>query len=467
MPERIKNGSFSQGFDDWNNPVGGGYAFTLDAGKAKAISSATVVTGLEHSMSQEFANYDYVLSARIWAWYQWSVPSGDVSNGSCKFKVRLVDSLGTGHTLADVTKTPGSGSGYLLENYNILSKFGNYGNFVLKLDCTPASAKDGNSSGVSNPYTTWTKYGMLTVLYDSDNKVKMSSYAGSGNTYTGTIEKTFVVDKATYDSRITIKVKGYKPPLPYAQADGKVILIKPDLTEVTLWSGTYGDDVWHTVLNNLDITAYVQATGTYKLKLWAQVRSGYDAESETWVVSEFHFDDVSLTVNWYTYSQATGWFDNFSIVLMCRYYKVVKEDIGAGESKTKKAIIGEKEDLGMGESYTTGVFKARAASEALGLQESFLKKVFKTVKEDIGLVESYFVPNFFKDEKEDIGLSESYLAQRRIPKSVSESIGLREMLWARLTRGNIVIDYDLTTKTEWTAIPKVTTPWIKRKTTVD
>lgn len=465
MPEKIVNGSFDSGFDYWTNPTGGGEAFTLDAGKAKAISNALNTTPIEHSMLQGFANSDYVLSGKISVWGQWNVPSGNISNGSCRFRVRLVDPTSTSHTLLDTTKTPEVSSGWLLNNEDITAKFGSYGNFVLKLDCYPASAKNDNQASVSNPYTSWTKSPEI-VMYDGNNKIKVVSYSSGGGDKTGVATKTFVVDKPSYDSRITVKVKGFQPGLPGDKAYGSIVLIKPSSERITLWNGDYADDIWHTVLNNADITAHVQAAGTYELEFFAAVASGWEEETEQWIPSEFHFDDCNLTAKWYTYTQAQGWFDNISIILLCRYTKVVKEDLGTGEMPTKKALLSEKEDLALSEFYSTNVFRGKVVSEPLALQETYWRKVFKIVKEDLGLGESYFVPNFFKMEKEDLGLSETYFTNRRLPKIVKEDLGLRERLWAKLTRGNIVITYDLTTKTDWNITPGVTTPWVKRKVIV-
>jgi hypothetical protein len=472
VPNKIQNGDFSAGFQSWVNPTGGASEFTLDSGKAKAISSATSSSGVEHSMRQEFSNYGYALSAKIWVWGQWSVPSGGSANGSCNFRVRLVDPLGGSHTLLNTTKTPGSGSGWLLENYDILDKFASYGLFNLKLDCTPASARDTTYSGVANPYTSWTKGGgpwypaggYHAEMYDSDNKWRVIGDPDSDAEREAWTEKTLVVGGATYDSKVSVSVKGRKSINPAAKAHGKVVLVKPDSSEVTLWDGEYSDDDWHQVLSNYDITAHVQQTGTYKLRLYAAVKSYYTGAY--WYQSFFHFNDISLTANWYTYTQTTGWYDNISLILLCKYYKTVKEDLGAGESKTKKAMLSEKEDAGLSESYETLKSKPKTVAESLGLKEFTFKKALKTVKEDLGMIESFFAPDFFTEAKEDVGLAETYLAQRRVPGAASEGVGLGERLFARLIRGNIVIDYDLTTKTEWDEVPKTETAWIKTKTTV-
>jgi len=466
MAEKILNGSFGSGFTYWTNPTGGGQAYTLDAGKAKAISSASSAAGIMHAMKQQFNNMEYVVGAHVWVWAQWSVPSGDVSNGSCNFRIELADPNNDWHLLKNETKTPGSGSGFLLSNFDITEYFDVYGNLQLNLECTPASAKQDNSTSISNPYTSWEKYGTY-MLYESNNKVKAVSSSSDGNTYSLLFIKSFTVDKATYDARISASVKGIKSSNPGAKAHGKIYLEKPDHNEVTLWEGDYSDGAWHQALNNADIKSYVQQTGTYKLKLHAEVASGWKEDPGIWIPSEFHFDDVSLTAKWYTYERASGWYDNISLIVLCKYYKVVKEDLGAGESKQSKALLNEKEDVGLGESYASVKFKPGAASEPLGLQEVLSKKVFLVAKEDLGLNESYYAPNEVEGAKEDLGLTESYFTNRQVPKSASESLGLSERLWARIVRGNLVIDYDLTTETNWTSLPWTTTPWIKRKVIVD
>lgn len=457
MPNKILNGDFSDGFTYWTKT-----RFTMDVARARATSSATSDAELLHTLTQEFSNIAYVLNGRLWVWGKWNVPSGELADGHCKFKIKLWDPFGGEHLIGDFTKWAGANEGWLLENEDITPYFGLYGNFTLELICSPASAKSDDQAGVSNPYTDWTKSAGL-IMYESNNKIKAVSYSDKGLTYEGSAEKSFVVDAGAYDAHITVKVKGYKPPLAGAKANGKVLLVKPGGGTDTLWSGGYSDNVWHTILNNADITDHITGAGTYKLRVTMEVASGWDGE---WVESEFHFGDCSLTAKWYTYEQARGWYDDISLNLLCRYTKAVKEDIGSGELKLPRALIGDKESLALGESYAMQKFKGKLVSEGLGVQESVFKKVFKLVKEDLGFSESFLAPDFVKTIAEVFGLSESYIAQRRVPRMVAEGAGVHEHLTARRTMGNVVITYDLTTKTGWTTIPGVTTPWIKTKTEV-
>ena len=141
MSEKILNGDFSSGFDNWDNGVGGGNAFTLDSGKAKGSSDDDSVSELIYKIRQQFEANDEAIVAKISAWGQWEALTGDV-DGYNKFIMELKKPDTSMVELLNVTKTGLTGSGLFLDEVDIKSNFDQYGNYELWLTLKTKSKRE-------------------------------------------------------------------------------------------------------------------------------------------------------------------------------------------------------------------------------------------------------------------------------------------------------------------------------------
>jgi len=128
---RIENGDFSSGFDNWDNGVGG-LPYTLVAGEAKGSSDRWEGTELTYIMLQQFSSSEEVVSAKLTIWAKWEAILGR-RNGRNVFVVKLRKPDATFVTLVDTTKDAVSGSGNILDESNIAAHMTQYGSYRLYL----------------------------------------------------------------------------------------------------------------------------------------------------------------------------------------------------------------------------------------------------------------------------------------------------------------------------------------------
>lgn len=144
---------------------------------------------------------------------------------------------------------------------------------------------------VTNDYPNWTK-GPNWVMYSSNTKVSLTS---GDDVYqiADYLERSFVLANAAV--HVHLMVYAYRHAGlhgPEAEVSATVILVKPDLSEVTLYDGE-GNFPWGYCCNALDITAHLNTAGTYKLRFESTVTSGLEPPAK-YYHSESHFAAVLL-----------------------------------------------------------------------------------------------------------------------------------------------------------------------------
>jgi len=128
---KIVNGDFSSGFDNWDNGIGG-LPYTLVAGEAKGSSDRWDEAELTYIMLQQFSSSEEVVSAKITVWAKWEAVPG-IKTGRNVFVVKLRKPDATFVTLVDTTKNAVSGSGNILNESNIAAHMTQYGSYRLYL----------------------------------------------------------------------------------------------------------------------------------------------------------------------------------------------------------------------------------------------------------------------------------------------------------------------------------------------
>ena len=135
--ELVTNGTFSAGLSGWTkSPSSSHYMFVADSGKALAESSG-IDTPKRFQMLQSITVTDTVLSAVFDVWRQW-----DITKGSAEFWVYLRQPDGTTITLYHHEYTTGSGSGYALQDEDILEYMDQAGVYTVVLACTVEKGSD-------------------------------------------------------------------------------------------------------------------------------------------------------------------------------------------------------------------------------------------------------------------------------------------------------------------------------------
>lgn len=470
MSNRIQNGDFSAGFNYWYNGAGGGLAYTLDSGKAKASSLAGSTSPQLYKMYQPFDKNYYGISARIWVWAQWQAASGNVSDGYNQFIVQLVKPSGSTVDLVNTTKTGVSSSGYILNNADILTHMSEYGTYKLWLLCRSVAAKDHytGSDSVSEPYGTWTDGSSWAFTkYDSNNKIYVYREP-DGPARWGSISKTFSVDYVPPDSAtVTIEAKGVDyHPANDGITTARVRLYKPDDSYVTLYDAELTGNTWTNILNNADISSHITQTGTYKLVLYAYVDGDGAGDSYR---QEVHFANVDLNVSWSwdEYTQSFGWFDNITLDLKIRRGKMIKEDVGCTDDPDKKTMIDAAEGINLGESFSSQVYRPKSVKEDIALSDILSMKALSEIKEDVGLVESYnIVRGVQRTEKEDIGLDEILSYFRIYTRTIKADIGMKESLTGERTSGNVITKIPIVEFPVWEDVAQPGTLWSIKKTEI-
>lgn len=472
MANRILNGNFETGTDNWENGPSD-YPFVWD-GTYKWIrgDSPTTQDYKIYTIQQPFNISDMIILAKLTAWRRYEAVAGNFVDGAVKARVKLQKPDSSWVTLAEETKTAETGSGKILDEYDILSHFSAQGNYKLMLQTESRAACDRTNTQdkIEEPYGPWTNNG-FTI---SDPNCYVQSYPDSQTEKYAKIEKVIEIYGATHTATLTLDAKGlvniYCPSQGYAHF--KVTLSKLYGGTWTLYDGFLYDGNWTTILNALDIKSYMTSAGTYTLKLESWVTSGWDGDV-TYYPSEAWFGNCELNAQWYSYAYTVsrGYWDDIVLDILRKVFKTVVESIGTSESTGKKISIGAKEDLFLAESYTAlRLNMKKTVTEEVYLAESFYKKIYKFVKEEIGFfVESYsgIRVGLNKSVTEDLFLAESFSTRKIKCAGISESIGLSEKLTAKRTAGNIVTTFDITDLTDWQDRTPAVTAWVKEKTVMN
>jgi len=459
MASKILNGSLSGGFAYWTNPWLG-LAYSLDAGRAKGLSSPTSTGGLTYKMKQDFSINEYVVGGQIWIRNEWNNPTGGVSNGSSTHSVTLVRPGGIRNNLAISGRGPGSGYEYQLNAYDITSLIQDQGNYSLEVELTVTSAASLAWSQISNDYGSWSNSGFS--LYDSNTKVQVVS--GQHDSPIGaTISRSFTA--AAPNGSITVWAQGIEEAPGDSIAEFWVELIKPDSSVITLAHGTSSGGGWFKACDNVNISSYLGQAGTYQIRLSGEVTSFWNGSE--WKTAEIHFDDLDLDYANYSYTQAVAYFDDMFIEAQLRFFKTVKEKAGMDPRGPLKTLSKSESDItGANEAYSWEIHLAKAASNVVGIIERLVKKVFKTVadtsgSDDLGVT----YPTDFASASDVTGSEESYSWIKRHQRASTGNVtGSREQLWARKVFGTIATIFNLSkSPASWTPSTPVSTGWRKFK----
>jgi hypothetical protein len=469
---KLLNGDFLNSTDNWENGPSD-YPFIWDPtykwirGDSPSGPDYKVFT-----IQQPFNVSDMVILAKLTAWRRYESVAGNFVDGAVKARVKLQKPDSSWVTLADETKTAQTGSGNILDQYDVLSHFSAQGNYKLMLQTESRAACDrtNHTEKIEEPYGPWTNTGF--TIEDPNCYVK--GYVASPIEKYAKIEKSIEILDGAHTATLTLDAKGlvnlYCSYPGYAHF--KVTLSKTGGGTWVLYDAYLSDGNWTTILNALDLTSYMTSAGTYTLKLEAWVASGWDGDV-TYYQSEAWFGNCELTAQWYsyTYTVSRGFWDDINLDICRKVFKTVVESIGCSESQTKKISIGAKEDLFLSESYQALRLNVKkTVSEEIYMAESFFKKIYKIVKEEIGLKElsySGIRVGLNKAVTEDLFLDESFSWRKLIRREAMESISLSEKLTAKRTAGNIVTYFDITDLTEWQDRTPVVTAWIKEKTVMN
>jgi len=470
---KLLNPDFTNGTTDWENGPSD-YPFIWDSqykwirGDSPDLNSDYKV----FTIQQPFNISDMVILAKLTAWRRYESVAGNYVDGAVKARVKLQKPDSSWVTLAEETKTAQTGSGNILDQYDILTHFSQMGNYKLMLQTESRAACDrtNNEVKVEEPYGPWANEGF--TIDDPNCKVLSDPY--SQTEIYAKITKTFSIMGPAYTATLTLDARGVRQNCPYpGYAHFKVTLSKLYGGTWTLYDSYLYDGNWTTILNALDIKSYMSGLGgTYTLTLESWVASGWDGDA-TYYQSEAWFGNCELNAQWYSYAYTVsrGFWDDINLDILRKVFKTVVESIGTSESTGKKISIGAKEDIFLAESYQAIRLNVKkTVMESIGLAESYFKKIYKIVKEEIGLKElsySGIRVGLNKAVTEDLFLAESYSTRKIIRAGASESIGLSEKLTAKRTAGNIITTFEITDLTDWQDRTPTVTHWIKEKTVMN
>jgi hypothetical protein len=228
--------------------------------------------------------------------------------------------------------------------------------------------------------------------------------------------------------------------LNHGEADFYIYLRKPDGTMLQLADHSEEATVDKTgneqIADDLDITAYFTAVGTYAIELWATVKS-------SWKMNGDEIDDYT------TYA----WFDDISLAVIERVFKTIVEGLGGGELTARASGLAALEVAGLEESishvggYQPGVDPKQTVSQRnkAGLHEFLHANVEGNATEGAGLAES---------------LERTYTYRQRDLPDMPNKVGLDESLKARWKVGNVTYERDIMAQEDiWEDIDPVDTYW--------
>jgi len=305
-------------------------------------------------------------------------------------------------------------------------------------------------------YDTWTQqYGYFTLIGGGYTSAKLES----GSSYTNkfdTIHAHFTLAVPANDSQLTVGAKRFEATGDhFGYCLTRVILKKPDTTEIVLYSQEGGGGTWENILSLANITAYLNAAGTYELRFEGTVKSAYDDPgAPPWYHSYVEFGGVTLKIDtdppaqvtghtgyaqstskihyvWNTVSRAdsytlyyrkTGTGPWFSITGITDLYRDLTGLDACTYYDTKVTASNES---GEGTASTTAVKRTNCAFtkdflESLGLTEAFDKgkEILLPLSDVLDLVESFEVlkVNYqYKEFLEPLDLQEYFTIQKISP----------------------------------------------------
>jgi hypothetical protein len=469
MPNYLVNGDFLNGVTGWTNgPVDNPFDWISQYAWIRGDSNAADSNYKKYNIQQQVSVSDEVISAKVTAWRRYECDGGNYVNGTVKSRVKLQKPDSSWVTLADETKTAQTGSGNILDNYDVLSHFYQTGNYKIFLETEDCSACDATNhvATVQNPYGPWTNNG-FTI---EDPNCYIKSYTNSQVEKYAKIEKDIEILGPTHAATLTLDARGFVVTAPYpGYAHFKVTFSKVYGDSWVLYDNYLTDGSWTTILNNVDIHTYMNSAGVYTLKLETWVVSSWDGAS-TYFQSEAYYGSCNLNAQWYSYAYkiSSGFWDDISLDILVKKYKTVIERIGSAESKSVDAKKQGSEGVKLVESYSYAKTSVKTVSEAIGLAESYVRKVYKVVAEAIGFHETYFPrATLLKTIAEAIGLSESYSKIKKKPLSVVEVCGLKETISAIKTTDDLIIYYSILPELEWDSGVAAQTAWIKTRTVMN
>lgn len=515
MSEKILNSSFDFGtppyiVDDWDNGVGGGDPFVLmvepgnpDSYRIRGGSYEESISEKTYKIRQQFGVNDEAIIAKISAWGWWNAYTGDV-DGYNKFIIELKKPDTSMVELLNVTKTGLIGFGQLLDEVDIKSNFDQYGNYELWLTVKTKSKRDDESTSVEEPYDSWTNSDFS--LYDSNNKIKCVSNPYDENVVTAIIYKDFTINGPAHTATLTVEGKGIME----AFGCGNMARVRIRKVGVGTWSTLYDQNnidagVFQNWLNGIDISSYLTTAGTYRLEFYAEAQSWEEPPVGPYHQAEIHFANCALSAEWYEYTRSYGWYDDISLEMSVKKFKVVTEAIGASGKLQGVASITESEiiqmaesikkfpkikrfleSVGIAETYEAFAGKKAEVKEILAVLEAYLKKAKISKSESVAIAESYEILSSFNVEikevlqlvesyskkvitskAEVIGISEAILAIKQKIKNIRESVKISEFIAAKRTHGNLETTYTMGVPLEWTELEKQTTQWITKKTEIN
>jgi len=463
MSNKLLNPDFTNGTESWENGPSD-YPFYWDPtykwirGDSPATQDYKVFT-----IQQGFNIADTIILAKLTAWRRYEAINGNYVQGAVKSRIKLQKPDSSWVTLVEETKTAETGSGNILDQYDILSHFSTQGNYKLMLQTESRSGCDrsNNQASVTNPYGPWENNG-FTI---SDPNCYVPSDPYSQDAIYAKISKSFEILGPTHTATLTLDAKGVVISCPLIGSSRfKVSLERVGWSTDTLYDGYLASGGWETILSNLDIKSYLVFPGSYNLILESWVVSGYDGD-ETYYPSEAWYGACYLNAQWYSYqyTQSKGYWDEINLDILRKVFKTVVESIGCKETPTKKISIFRKEGVKLTESYSYLRVLLKEVKESIGVKESFSKKIFKIVKESVSCKE-YYTMGRPKIVQESIFLAESFSWRKLIRKTIQESVAMKESLTAKRTAGNIITTFNITDLTEWQDRTPSVTAWIKEKT---
>ncbi len=303
------------GTTSWTSPISGYNSFGYSDNRIYCGSNSSDTTDVSYGIYQTVAISGVpVLGATLSAWRRYESVSATTHDGHVTSTVQIKKPDATIVTLATETKTGETGEGYILSVADIKSILSADGNYDIRLISTVASGDSNVAGSVSaeNPYGSWTNSGM--TLYG--NNCYVTSNSGDRNDVSGYVEKSIVTSAAASSARISLDaMRTVYQTDPGGMGHGliTVTLTKSGGATTTLYDGDIGNDSWTTILNNVDVSSYMTTAGTYTLRLYGLVESGYVAPD--YQQSTVYFGSCSLYVSWdsHTYTPSWGVWDNISL----------------------------------------------------------------------------------------------------------------------------------------------------------
>lgn len=140
MAEKIVNGDFTPGVENWSNGPEG-QPFGWESGIITSSSNSDNDDEVTHCIQQEFNISQVVLEAKLTAWNNWDAYVGGIHNGTVQNKIWLRKPDASWVTIKDETHSGETGSGYLATAEDITAHFSQMGNYLLRLYSNVTASK--------------------------------------------------------------------------------------------------------------------------------------------------------------------------------------------------------------------------------------------------------------------------------------------------------------------------------------